>query len=160
MPCATRRLHLSSRARVTQRETSLPVAQLPLKHINTSYSAPTGGTTWAAHTATQLSSAIKTAAPGDIIVLDAGVTYSGAFQLPAKANSNNRWIYIVSSAIAKLPAGQRVKPADAVNMPKLVTPNVAAVFQVNGGANHWRFAGLEITAASNYPAGCPNQTYR
>ena len=114
-----------------------------------------GGTTWAAHTSAQLSSAIKSAIPGDIIVLDAGATYSGAFTLPPKANPNNQWIYIMSSAIANLSAGTRVSPADAPNMAKIVTPNVAAGFQVNGGANHWRFAGLEITAASNYPAGCP-----
>jgi hypothetical protein len=40
-------------------------------------------------------------------------------------------------------------------MPKIVTPNVAPAFQVNGGANLWRLAGLELTAASNYPSGCP-----
>src|ERR1017187_12667 len=133
----------------------MPVAELPRTYINTTWNLPAGGTTWAAHTSAQLSSAIKSASPGDIIVLDAGATYVGGFQLPAKANSNNKWIYVVSSAIAKLPAGRRVSPSAAANMPKIVTPNVAAAFQVNGGANHWRFAGLEITPASNYPAGCP-----
>ena len=137
----------------------MPVAQLPKVTIDTTYNLPSGGTTWAAHTPAQLSSAIKTAQPGDVIVLDAGVTYSGYFQLPAKSNPNNQWIYIVSSAIAKLPAGQRVKPSDAANMPKIVTPNTAAAFQVNGGANHWRLVGLELTSASTYvpkPTISPN----
>ena len=57
-----------------------PVAALPQVYINTTYSLPTGGTTWAAHTSAQLSSAIRSSVPGDVIVLDAGATYSGAFQ--------------------------------------------------------------------------------
>ena len=132
-----------------------PVAHLPQVYINSTYNLPTGGTTWAVHTSAQLSSAITASAPGDVIVLDAGATYRGSFVLPAKANPNNKWIYVVSSAIASLPAGTSVSPASAVNMPKIVTPTVAAAFQVNGGANHWRLIGLELTAASNYPAGCP-----
>jgi hypothetical protein len=136
----------------------MPVAQLPTIYIDTTYKQP-GGTVWAAHTAAQLSSAISVSQPGDTIVLDAGVTYSGYFRLPGKSNPNNKWIYVISSALAKLPEGKRVSPADAANMPKVVTPNTAAVFQVNGGANHWRFAGIEMTSASKYvpaPKVSPN----
>jgi len=111
-----------------------------------------GGTTWAAHTAAQLSSALSSAVPGDIIVLDAGATYTGNFQLPAKVNPSGKWIYIESSAIASLPAGTRVSPANASNMAKIVTTTVAPVLQTNGGSNHWRLAGLEITSASTQ--GC------
>jgi len=125
------------------------VAQLPATYIDTTYKQP-GGTVWLAHTAAQLSSAINVSQPGDTIVLDAGVTYLGYFQLPPKSNPNNKWIYVISSGLANLPAGKRVSPTDAVNMPKVVTPNTAAVFQVNGGANHWRFAGIEMTSASKY----------
>ena len=131
-----------------------PQAILPQVYIDTTWNPPAGGTTWAAHTAAQLKSALTSSVPGDIIVLDAGVTYSGTFQLPAKSNPNNKWIYIISSKLANLPAGQRVSPPDAANMPKLVTPNTGAVFQINPGANRWRFAGLEITSNSNYPSGC------
>jgi len=127
-----------------------PVAQLPKTYIDTTWAQPTGGTVWAAHTSAQLSSAINISQPGDVIVLDAGATYTGNFQLPAKSNPNKKWIYVVSSAISKLPTGKRVSPADAANMPKLQTPNVAAVFPVNGGANHWRLVGLELTSASTY----------
>ncbi len=127
-----------------------PQAILPRLHINTAWNPPTGGTTWAAHTPAQLTSALNAAAPGDIIVLDAGRTYVGNFYLTAKSNPNNKWIYIMSSAIAKLAAGHRVAPADAVHMPRIVTTNVIAAFQVNGGANHYRLAGLEMTTASTY----------
>ena len=132
-----------------------PVAQLPKTYIDTAWSQPTGGTTWTAHTSAQLTSALNSSQPGDVIILDAGVTYTGYFQLPAKSNPNNKWIYVVSSAIAKLPAGKRVSPALAGYMAKVVTPNTSAVFQVNGGANHWRFAGIEMTSASTYN---PNPT--
>ncbi len=135
----------------------MPVAQLPKTYIDTTWNPPAGGTTWSVHTAAQLTSALNVSSPGDIIVLDAGVSYNGYFQLPAKTNPNNKWIYVVSSALSKLPAGQRVSPASAAYMPKIVTPNVAAVFQVNSGANHWRFAGIEMTSASTYkPSGKGN----
>jgi hypothetical protein len=137
----------------------MPVPELPRTYIDTTWAQPTGGVRWLAHTSAQLASAISISSPGDTIVLDAGATYSGYFQLPAKTNPNNKWIYVISSALVKLPAGRRVAPADAANMPKIVTPNVAAVFQVNGGANHWRFAGIEMTSASTYvpaPKTSPN----
>jgi len=131
-----------------------PVAELPRTYIDTTWAQPTGGTTWAAHTPAQLTSALNASQPGDIIVLDAGVTYSGYFQLPAKSNPNHKWIYIVSSGLAKLPAGRRVSPADARNMARIVSPNTASPFTVANGANYWRLAGLEITANSNFPKGC------
>ena len=128
-------------------QSSQPVAQLPNIYIDTTWNPPTGGTTWAAHTATDLTSALTNSQPGDVIVLDAGVTYSGNFHLSVKSNPNNKWIYIVSSALSNLPIGTRVSAASASNMPKVVTPNVAPAFQVDGG-DHIRLAGLEITAGS------------
>ena len=128
-------------------------AELPRVYIDTTYSLP-GGTTWSAHDVTQFSTALANSVPGDVIVLDAGVTYSGSFTLPAKSNPNNNWIYIVSSQLANLPSGTRVSPADAVYMPKIVTPGATAPITAAPGANYWRLAGLELTAASNYPSGC------
>ncbi len=128
-----------------------PQAILPQVYIDTTWNLPAGGTTWAAHTAAQLASAINAAAPGDIIVLDAGTIYSGSFQLPAKSNPNKKWIYVVSSAYSSLPApGTRVSPANAANMPKIVAPGAPAALQLKDGTNHWRFAGIEIYSASTY----------
>ncbi len=129
-----------------------PVAELPRVHIDTTWQEPKGGKTWKAHTADDLTKALAESAPGDVIALDAGTTYTGTFVLPAKDNPNKRWIYIVSSAMAKFQEGKRVTPQDAANMPKIVTPTVAPAFQISGGANHWRLAGLEITSAST--KGC------
>jgi len=123
-----------------------PVAQLPLTYIDTTFNLPTG-VTWAAHTSTDLSNALKSSVPGDTIVLDAGVTYRGNFTLPAKANPNSKWIYIVSSKLSNLPApGNRVSPANAANMPKIVAATGNYVFNVGAGANHYRLVGLEITS--------------
>ena len=131
-----------------------PVAELPRVHVDTTWIEPKDGTTWRAHTAAELSAALTKSAPGDVIVLDAGATYIGNFKLPGKSNPSNKWIYIISSQLANLPVGVRVSPALAVNMPKLVTPNVGSVFQLGVDANHWRIVGVEMTSASSYPAGC------
>ncbi len=127
-----------------------PVAELPRVRLDTTWNEPKGGKTWHAHTSEDLATALSKSAPGDVIVLDAGATYIGGFQLPPKENPQNKWIYIVSSALAGLPAEKRVGPDDAANMPKLVTPKTVPAFQVDGGANHWRLAGLEITSASSF----------
>jgi hypothetical protein len=127
-----------------------PIAELPRVKLDTTWNEPKGGKRWAAHSSEELSAALQKSAPGDVIVLDAGKTYTGGFQLPSKENPQGKWIYIVSSAIDKLPEGQRVSPQDSANMPKVVTPKTVPAFQVNGGANHWRLAGLEITADSSY----------
>ncbi len=134
---------------------------LPQLSVDTTYSLPTGGTTWAAHTSAQLTSALSGSAPGDVIVLDAGATYSGNFTLALKSNPSNKWIYIISSDLASLPAGTRVSPASVSHMPKVVTPGATTTFNMPNGSNYWRLAGLEITTASNYcpNAPCPPNTY-
>ena len=138
----------------------VPVAQLPQTYIDTTFNAPTG-VTWAAHTSTSFQSALNSASPGDTIVLDAGVTYKGNFTLPVKLNPNNKWIYIVGSALSSLPApGTRVVPAtDAANMPKLVSTGTTSVITIRPGANHYRLAGLEITTASTQGGSTAQNPY-
>ena len=113
-------------------------SRLPRVRIDTAWNPPTGGTTWAAHTSAQLSSAIRSAAPGDIIGLDAGTIYSGNFKLPAKSNPSKRWIYIETPAYAHLPSpGTRMAPvANAANMPKIVTPGASNAIRLQDGANY------------------------
>jgi hypothetical protein len=109
-----------------------------------------------------LQSALNTSQPGDTILLDGGVTYSGNFQIPAKGNANKKWIYIQSTALGKLPpAGTRVSPSDAVNMPKIVTPNATSALTFASGANYVRVTGVEIYSASTYtpPGYTPGVKY-
>src|SRR5437773_12370913 len=60
------------------------------------------------------------------------------------------YVYIVSSAYASLPApGNRVAPADAANMPTLVSagsPSIAIL--TSAGAHHYRFVGMKIRPAT------------
>ena len=134
-----------------------PVPQLPQIYIDTTYAPPTGASR-KVHNSDGLRIALDAAVPGDTIVLDAGVTYQGNFTLSAKANPNGKWIYIVSSALSSLPTpGNRVSPADAANMPKVVSTNVNAPLTFAQGANHYRLGGLEIYSISTQ--GCnPNTT--
>jgi hypothetical protein len=130
----------------------MPVPALPQVYIDTTWNLPVNGTTWPAHTAADLKNALKLSNPGDVIVLDAGATYTGNFTLPVKSNPQNQWIYIISSGLSALPIGTTVNPNEAGSMAKLVSPGVMAVFYVPPGANHYRLAGLEMTSASTQ--GC------
>jgi hypothetical protein len=40
-------------------------------------------------------------------------------------------------------------------MPKIVSPGNTPDFLMMPGANHFRFVGVEMTANSDYPPGCP-----
>jgi hypothetical protein len=128
-----------------------PIAQLPTATVDTTFNEPTGGTTWAAHTTAQLQTALTSATPGDVIILDAGTIYTGNFVVPAKTNPNGQWIYIQSSNLSALPPpGSQVSPSDAVNMPKLVTPNVSQALAFVSGSSYIRVVGVEIYSDSTY----------
>ena len=87
---------------------------------------------------------------GDTLVLQAGATFTGPFKLPNKT-SGTGWIYVQSSALARLPAaGRRVTPAHAADMPKLVVrAGAGAVLSTVPNAHHFRFVGIEMRPAPN-----------
>ena len=91
-----------------------------------------------------LQAAINAAVAGDRIVIEAGATFQGTFTLPVKAGS--AYITLESSALASLPAGVRVSPASAANMPKLTSGSgqVSYAIRIAEGAHHWKLLGLEI----------------
>ena len=90
-----------------------------------------------------------------IITVDAGLTLTGQWTMPANADQN--WILIRSSAHASLPEGKRVFPSDASNMFKIQNSNVDAPIIFAAGSNHIRIIGAEITidpaAMPDYPDG-------
>ena len=118
---------------------------LPNVYIQTTYDPPVGGQLISVNTSAAFQTALNTAHLGDIIELQAGITFTGPFTLPNKTTGSG-WIYIRSSAYSSLPQPcSQVSPADAVNMPKLV------VIAGNGGAintasnaHHYRFIGIEF----------------
>jgi len=119
---------------------SLP--ELPRVFLDTTYVAPTGSVI-PVPAGGDFQAALNAATPGTTLVLQAGATYTGNFTLPA--NPGPGWIYIQSSALASMPGGTRVTPAQAVLMPKIVTPNGSSAISSGGGSQKYRLAGLEIT---------------
>ncbi len=93
--------------------------------------------------------ALDQARPGDVIVLQAGATFTGNFVLPVISETTN-WITIRTSDIAGLPKeGMRVTPENAKAMPKLVDPNGRGAISTSPRCCRYRLIGLEITAAAN-----------
>ncbi len=92
-----------------------------------------------------LQAAIYAAQPGDMIVLEAGASYTGAFVLPYKG-TGDAWITFRSSAEADLPReGQRVSPSDADRMPKIVSRGLGEpALSTQDRAHHYRFVGIEF----------------
>lgn len=121
---------------------------LPQLTVDTTYSLPTGTTFTPANSAA-FATALTNAALNDIIVLTAGVTYTGPFTLPNKTTGSG-WIYIVSSALTSLPAaGTRVAVTDATNMP-IIEATSAGVTAISTAdiAHHFRFVGIQFKPAA------------
>jgi hypothetical protein len=91
--------------------------------------------------------ALDQAEPGDTVLLQAGATFTGAFRLPNKAGAG--WITVrTSAADSQLPApGQRITPAHAALLPKLVTSGAWPALATTPGAHHYRFIGVEFAIA-------------
>src|SRR5215468_9394209 len=120
--------------------------ELPRVFLNTNYVTPTGQTI-TVNAGGNLQSAIDQAQPGDVIMLQAGATFTGNFVLPSKPGTG--WITIrTSTPDANLPQGTRVTPASALLMPKIVTPNSAPALEADSGAHHYRLIGLEVAQAT------------
>jgi hypothetical protein len=96
-----------------------------------------------------LQAAINAAQPCDVIVLQAGATFTGTFTLPNKSGSC--WITIRSSAAdGSLPAeGARMTPAYASLLPKIVSPNTSPALQTAPGAHNYRIMFVEMTVATS-----------
>jgi len=145
-----------------------PFPTPPQVYIDTTWNPPSGGTVWQAHSSSDLTAALNGFSPGDTIILDAGAVYVGNFVIPYKNNPGNLWTYIETSNLSSLPApGSRVGPQDALNMPKIVTPNQTPALMlcsaVNSycpvsGTNYIRLVGIEVYSNSNAGGGgCNDQ---
>ena len=120
----------------------------PRVYLDTSYPAPSGRTI-VVNAGGDLQAALNSAQPGDIIALSPAATFQGTFTLPKKNGSG--WIVVRSAAPDdKLPApGTRITPSFAGMMPKIVTLDQNPAIQAAPGASHYRFMGVEFTAANS-----------
>jgi len=123
---------------------ALAAPALPQQTVDTTYVAPAGSRI-DVPSGGDLQAAIDGAAPGDVIVLEAGGTYTGNFRLPPK--TGNAFIHIRTGATdgALPPPGTRVRPQHSANMARVISGNDAPVFDADAGAHHYRLIGLELT---------------
>ena len=121
-------------------------ANLPRVYVSTTYPA-TPGRVINVISGMDFQRVLDTAKLGDVIRLQAGITFTGNFVLRKKEGTG--WIVIrptVGDGVGGLPTvGNRVSSAHASVMPKLVSPNVGAALRTEDGAHHYRIVGLEIT---------------
>src|SRR5262247_1397356 len=118
----------------------------PRVYLNTGYAAPTGRSI-TVNAGGNLQSALDQAQPGDLILLQAGATFTGNFVLPNKTGTG--WVTVrASTPDANLPQGTRVTPASASLMPKVISPNSEPALQTVDGAHHYRFVGVEFGVAA------------
>jgi hypothetical protein len=102
------------------------------------------GTTLNVAAGGNLQAALNAAQPGDVIVLQAGATFTGTFDLPAKGGTAE--IVIRSSAPdSALPAtGARISPAYAPQLPKVLATSAGPAIRTVAGASYWRLQFLEF----------------
>ncbi|HEX8719528.1 MAG TPA: hypothetical protein VF736_02700 [Pyrinomonadaceae bacterium] len=146
MPGRTRLLLLPAAALLLAAGLALALAQ----RRRTAAPPPPGAPrTLSVRAGSSLQAALDEARPGDTVVLEAGASFKGPFTLPNKGASPG-WITVRTSAPdAKLPGdAERVSPADAPLLPKLLAPGGGeAALQTAPGAHHWRLVGLEFRTA-------------
>ena len=126
---------------------------------------PAPGTTITVNAGGDFQTALNNAHCGDTIELQAGATFTGTFDFPAKSCDNAHWIIVrTSTADSALPAeGKRANPcfagvASLPGRPQYSCSNpqkLMAKIEYNrladgpitlkNGANHYRLLGLEIT---------------
>jgi hypothetical protein len=124
---------------------SVAAPELPRTYLDTD-PVPVTGRTLTVAAGGDLQAALDAAEPGDQVLLEAGATFTGNFTLRAKSGTG--WITIAGTDSASLPpAGQRITPAYAAALPKIVTPNSTPAVATAPGAHHYRVVGVEVTAA-------------
>jgi hypothetical protein len=147
-------------------------AQLPLATVTTSLAdTPATGSIIRVNAGGDLQTALNQALCGQTVQLQAGVTFTGQFTVPAKNCNASHWIIVRTSSpdSALPPEGQRLTPcyggvASLPGRPAYPCSNpqsvVATIQMTTGGngplklanrANYYRFIGLELTR----PYGAP-----
>ena len=144
-------------------------AELPRVYVKSALSdTPAPGKSVLVKDSRELKSALEKVACGETIRLQAGAEFSGNFKLPAKTCDDAHWIVLRTSAadsslppegarlnpcyagVAALPGRPRYSCESASNvMAKIIYDGKGSgPITFEGGANHYRLIGLEVTRGS------------
>jgi hypothetical protein len=96
-----------------------------------------------------LQAALNSARAGDEIRLAPETTFSGNFVLPVKEGSSAITVRTDLPDNTVPGPRQRVTPATAVHLAKIVSPNSGAAIRTAPGAAHWRLMLLEIPSTKD-----------
>ncbi|HEY7788966.1 MAG TPA: hypothetical protein VIC33_00485 [Vicinamibacterales bacterium] len=111
--------------------------------MNTTFPTATGQTIFVS-AGGNLQAAIDSAKPGDVVMLQAGATFTGNFLLKPK-NGTGYVIIRTSTPDNQLPPpGTRITPDQADLLPKLVSTNSQPVLATVDGAHHYWMFGLDV----------------
>ncbi len=93
-----------------------------------------------------LQQALNAAQPGDIIVLQAGATYTGNFTLPVKGSATDIVIRSSTPDASLPPSGTRVSPSMSPLLARIQSSNSMSALTTAPGAHHYRLQYLEFGA--------------
>jgi len=95
-----------------------------------------------------LQAALDSASPGDTLLLEAGATYTGNFELPAKGGEGCITVRTATPDTELIP-GTRAGPWNAAQLARVVSPgNGLPAIRTATGAHHYRLVGLEVLPES------------
>jgi len=120
--------------------------ELPRFTVDVSMPVVTGST-FVVNAGGDLQAAIDSAVGGDEIVLEAGATWTGSYQL--RNHAGNEYVIIRSSRSDELPAGIRVSDADISKMANFVRSVTGGAIVAGDGAHHYRLIGLNFEGSSS-----------
>lgn len=141
-------------------------AELPRVYVQSAMAdTPAPGNVITVNSGGSLQNALEAANCGDTILLQAGATFTGVYNFPAKGCDDNHWIVVRTSAPDSLlpPEGTRITPcyAGITSLPGRPALNCSAAQNVMAriaipsqgvgplvfasGASHYRLIGLELT---------------
>lgn len=126
-------------------------AELPRIILETSVaSTPSNGTIRHVFSGGDLQAALNAALPGDLILLEAGATWTGNYILPVKGSGGitDGWITVMTDG-SYTAEGVRMRPSLAASfgLPRLRTINSSPVLSTSSFTNKWRFIGIDFECA-------------
>ena len=103
-----------------------------------------GAATITVNSGGDLQAAIRAAVPGDTIVLQAGATFTGNYELPAKGGTSYITIRSSTPDASLPPAGTRMTPNYAPLLARIRSDANGPAMRTTAGASYWRLLFLEF----------------